>query len=410
MSDMRIWRGTLPGYLDPPFPPDQVGPAQTALRASLNSDFVNVTRFGAVGDGATDVTSNLLTVAASTRKGDVVYFPPGIYIVSSTVTWDPTVSVLGAGNSTIISYIGSGACFYSHGSNASFTPTFQTNGFFRDLVIDGSNAAGGAIGLDIGDGWGIDVSGLVVRHFNADATSRGLYLCNRVIWSEKDRFAASIMDCSKAVVMDTQGPGLPSHMYSVYDFMIYAEPGQNGLIIQGGAEPSRCSFRIRGNMKTNTTSTQCAAITIQGGASTTQCHWELGMECDGTDATAPLTFLTTSGSPFTNHEGILAFLNVSANTPWGAGSLGDLWNFRGIVVGDPVLSNPATPAVPASGTTYTNKANGAMVYVTGGAVTGISIDGEATGLTSGAFHVGVNDTIKLTYSAAPGWVWIWDTQ
>jgi hypothetical protein len=47
----------------------------------------------------------------------------------------------------------------------------------------------------------------------------------------------------------------------------------------------------------------------------------------------------------------------------------------------------------------------AMVYVSGGTVSAIAVDGTTTGLTSGAFLVRPMGTITLTYSVAPTWVW-----
>lgn len=64
------------------------------------------------------------------------------------------------------------------------------------------------------------------------------------------------------------------------------------------------------------------------------------------------------------------------------------------------------PAIPASGTAYTNPfAFDCEVYITGGTVTVIAIGGTATGLTSGQFFVPAGETITLTYSAAPTWTW-----
>ena len=72
--------------------------------------------------------------------------------------------------------------------------------------------------------------------------------------------------------------------------------------------------------------------------------------------------------------------------------------------------NPAgpqtAPAIPASGTAYTNPFPfDCAVYITGGTVTAVAIGGTATGLTSGQFFVPAGETITLTYSAAPTWTW-----
>lgn len=65
------------------------------------------------------------------------------------------------------------------------------------------------------------------------------------------------------------------------------------------------------------------------------------------------------------------------------------------------------PTVPASGTALTNPFPfDAMVYISGGTVTAIEVGGTATGIISGGVLVPAGETITLTYSAAPTWVWI----
>lgn len=90
--------------------------------------------------------------------------------------------------------------------------------------------------------------------------------------------------------------------------------------------------------------------------------------------------------------------------------------FNNITVTNPKLTNnpgynptgPQTaPSMPASGTALTNPFPfDATVYVSGGTVTEIAVGGTATGLTSGSVFVPAGETITLTYSTAPTWVWI----
>ena len=65
------------------------------------------------------------------------------------------------------------------------------------------------------------------------------------------------------------------------------------------------------------------------------------------------------------------------------------------------------PTIPASGTSLTNPFPfDTTVYVTGGTVTAIAVGGTSTGLTSGSVFIPVGETITLTYSSAPTWIWI----
>ncbi len=79
------------------------------------------------------------------------------------------------------------------------------------------------------------------------------------------------------------------------------------------------------------------------------------------------------------------------------------------VIGNNLLTYPtavAQPAVPASGVALNSPVGvDAMVYITGGTVTAVAINGVATGLTSGGFYVATGDSITLTYTVAPTWVW-----
>jgi len=68
-----------------------------------------------------------------------------------------------------------------------------------------------------------------------------------------------------------------------------------------------------------------------------------------------------------------------------------------------------TPAVPASTVNETNtNPKPVTVYVRGGTVTNITVDGVALGFTSGTFRVNSGGTIAITYSVAPTWFWYGD--
>ena len=79
-----------------------------------------------------------------------------------------------------------------------------------------------------------------------------------------------------------------------------------------------------------------------------------------------------------------------------------------------VVSVVGTPAIPASTVAISNsKGVPVRVYVKGGTLTAIIVGGVATGITSAAASGGaypiplaVRQTIAITYSVAPTWVWI----
>lgn len=66
----------------------------------------------------------------------------------------------------------------------------------------------------------------------------------------------------------------------------------------------------------------------------------------------------------------------------------------------------SAPAVPVSGVAFRNpKFRKAAVYVNGGTVSAVDIDGVTTGQTSGLFILPSGKSITLTYSVAPTWTW-----
>jgi Pectate lyase superfamily protein len=73
------------------------------------------------------------------------------------------------------------------------------------------------------------------------------------------------------------------------------------------------------------------------------------------------------------------------------------YNPRGIIT---------APSMPASGVAQSNIYGAdATVFVTGGTVSIIAVNGTTTGLTSGAIPLGPNASITITYSSTPSWQW-----
>lgn len=68
-----------------------------------------------------------------------------------------------------------------------------------------------------------------------------------------------------------------------------------------------------------------------------------------------------------------------------------------------------TPTLPATTVNATNTyGRSVTIYIRGGTVTNITIDGVATGFTSGTFRVQAGGTINITYSVSPTWFWYGD--
>ena len=97
-----------------------------------------------------------------------------------------------------------------------------------------------------------------------------------------------------------------------------------------------------------------------------------------------------------NNNGTLLY-GVETNTP-----STDYLSIAGRIATANGGTAPTAVTVPASGVAYTPSTTiNTILYVSGGAVTGIAINGVATGLTSGVFPMKANDTITFTYTTAP---------
>ena len=68
----------------------------------------------------------------------------------------------------------------------------------------------------------------------------------------------------------------------------------------------------------------------------------------------------------------------------------------------------ASPAIPSSGSSYTNiSGRHCLVTIRGGVVSSVQVDSNViTGVTVGLVVVPSGSSITLTYSVAPAWDWL----
>jgi len=163
------------------------------------------------------------------------------------------VSIHGVRGATVLNM--GAACtnlFYCHRTdwwnpqqNSQPTP-MMFGSSIRDIIIDGTAAPAGAIGIDAGDMWGFECTGVMIRNlFSAAGTSIGFYKCNRLEWSEKWKVELHTINVDNHVVVDVVGAvnNQTSHEYCDWYLYMYmlgsgatlSGVGQNGLTFQNGA-------------------------------------------------------------------------------------------------------------------------------------------------------------------------------
>ena len=343
----------------------------------------------------------------------------------------PVCSIVGLKAATNVHLVGSGTAFFVHrtsGYGAQFgLPAQQTTVYLRDFVVDGTHVTGGAgIGVDIGDGWGYDLD-LTIVNFSTPG-SIALNIVNRVFWTEKGRFRAQLMNNATAAVLDTAVPAKDhSHEYNFYDFNIFCNEDQQGVVVANGVNNGGCVLWLHGNMSLTsstggTPTGNVAALTVTGddgsGDGSGFLASEIVMKVEGNrgigqGTTYPYGILFGSGeNSIKDCHGLIAHSLSTSNLNGGE------FSFRGRISGDAGLAliypgapgsgqtSSSPPAVPASGTALQNYGPDQTVYVSGGTVSGIAVNTVPTGKTSGTFFVPAGGVITLTYTAAPSWTWV----
>jgi hypothetical protein len=130
----------------------------------------------------------------------------------------------------------------------------------------------------------------------------------------------------------------------------------------------------------------------------------------------------TGASPFSTYRVINNESNLLSGEVFIAGISNTLMNSSAGVVGPSATDTghnlrvinlemttgvQTAPAVPATTTPIVNPFwRDAAVTVSGGTITAITVDGTATGITSGTVIVPTGRSIALTYSVAPSWQWV----
>ncbi len=407
-----------------------------------------------LGPGDFYVKTSAIAIAGFSPPANTCIFLPQ-QTTAGTSGGGP-LSLRGQGSATTIHVVGAGVTgIYAHrssgyGAQFGLNPADLTGGYIRDLVVSGQNpagtltATGASTGIDCGDAWGLVVENVVVANF-AGAGGIGLANILRVFWNEKQHYQVHLLNNDTAMVCSTAITSDNTHHsaeYLFFDITMFCNLGQNGCIFDG-VNLGGTQLFLKGNMSrtnSNTTvpvgtyGTPLAVIAVVNQVGTPTAGevrfydaqiWTKveGNPGSSTGTVYPYGFYCDGTGKVQQCSGHIGPTNMSGSNINGAE-----FSFHGAIVGDPNLSqaypgppgsNSTTgspPAMPASGTAQQNYGPDFQVFITntsGGSVTGVSINGVATGVNTsvagadvGGFFVAAGASITVNYTGtAPTWNW-----
>ena len=438
---------------------------QTALSAtyvSKGTEFISVKDYGAKGDGTTDdATAIQNAINASTAKGTAVLFPPGVYIVGSPLLVTTNgVSLIGAARASTDSNLGSVIKAKTGFTGAQIimvsqtgTPTAPLNGItISHLTINGNGHTGTAVDgiyfqaynslifdCEVGycSGNGINVTGLAAWHTYNTVVSHTLTHDNS---GDGLHFGVGSHDTTEIGCHSFSNAGHGSYVSKaghVIDACHHYGNTLNGVMLDGPANSAQligsefeynhkagvylhddgtyapqavqiigCNFygnsylnvNLYDNLTIGESATHGAQALVIGnhfGAAPNTPRYGVNL------ASSNAQRVIVEGNIFDGVYGT-AKVNALGSTASGLASV-----FRDNAGLNPIGSQ--TVSVPASTTVLQNPTNyDCTVYIAGGTVTVIAIAGTTTGLISGTFRVPAGQSITLTYTTAPTWVWIGD--
>lgn len=396
--------------------------------AATSDPFVVVPPSGDTS-GATDPVNinQALVNLSNAGTGGTVYLQPGDYYINTDIVVPQQVgslyagypcSLVGSRGATVIHQLGSTG-IYMHrnhmwGPVQNNQPCPMTeSGKLQDFVLDGTGAPAGAIGVDCGDGWGGLVDIQISNFYSSNDTSIGCYIVNRVDWTEKWTFRLHTLNCDQHVVVDTMAN--VSSEYNQFDLHMYmlgagstvSGNGQKGIQWLNGAFLGGGVLKVRGNHGGGGSGNVGFVIMVGGGPNDGNSgHWsqiyntaiDVTVEGNGTSNNPRLLKLNGSNNSFGGHGLMVAQYGGWQNSQLNGGN----FMFSGNIVGDSALSTgwPST-SFPGLGNQWTNNGPDATVCIGGGTLTNIQVNGQNTGLKSGAFYIRAGDTVTVNGTVAP---------
>lgn len=231
----------------------------TEMQAGLDNRFIgsaasvfNVKAYGAVGDGsANDTTAILAAIAAAIAVGGIVWFPAGVYKITSTLNLTGAVTLSGAGMAQFLFNIGSplGTRLVWGGSAGgtmiNICPAAGATIPVYGAVVEGMSIEGGATNTSTGASVGVRLAAV------AQCTLRNLFLkeCTTATIKTEGTLDAAYLAANYATFSDYVFSCVFENLW-IYNIA----SGGDGIYLGstytadntktvGGNDPAFCTFR-----------------------------------------------------------------------------------------------------------------------------------------------------------------------
>ena len=355
----------------------------------------SVKNYGAVGDGSTnDYTAFANTLTRCLDTGAPMIIPAGDYLWDltsvGTALWDVTRTVRGAKRAIKIIGMGQGQTSI-HITNATsiawqiasttdwFDPYlegFTIYGSFNfPLLVIGKNDYSDPVNM-------LHIKDVSVENSNNGSSNEALRL-NYIAGGSAYNLRCNAYSNGSGT---NTGTALRIRQAEFLSFV----GGAAGNAARGVDFTDGVSFGCTFIGQTYENSDYC----FSNRSANSGAHTVMGSQFSNVATYAIYSSASLSGEPLT----------FIGNNYTPSGALVDPSNYSGVrIVHSRSVSTPSLPASTVAATNTTG--HSVMVYIWGGTVTAVTVDGFAFGLTSGVFIVQPGSTIAVTYSVVPSWQW-----